>query len=312
MSNADGARVSLEVRLLVAFLAVARTRSFGAAAQELGYTQSAVSQQIAALERSVGQRLFERPGGPRPVELTAAGQVLVGHAEAILGRVAEAEADLAAVGSGTVGRLSVGVFQSVSVRILPEVLRRFREESPKVEVRSFESDDQTVLLDGLASGDLDVTFLVGPLEDSPHEMVDLGRDDFVVISSTTSPLVNDDRQVPVDALSRRPIIAQSGNSPCQILIERGLQDAGAELDVVFRTGDNAAVQAMVRSGLGEAVMPMLALDRSDPHVVISELDPPIPARAIQLAIPRRHSGSAAVRTFAEIARKVCAEVLVAH
>jgi len=300
----------LEVRLLVTFLAVARTRSFGAASQELGYTQSAVSQQIAALERGVGQRLFDRPGGPKPVELTAAGEVLVAHAEAILGRVAEAEADLAAVGSGAAGRISVGVFQSVSVRILPEVLRRFREERPGVRVLSFESDDQGELLDGLASGELDVTFLVGPLDEPPHEVVDLGRDDFVVISAPASPLVNDERAVPVGSLSGRPIIAQSETSPCQILIEKGLRDAGARLDVVFRTGDNAAVQAMVRSGIGEAVMPMLALDRNDPDVVISRIEPAIPARRIQLAIPRRRSDSAAMRAFAEIARKVCAEVLV--
>lgn len=309
MSSADGTPPTLEVRLLVTFLAVARSRSFGAAAQELGYTQSAVSQQVAALERSLGQRLFERPGGPRPVELTEAGQMLTGHAEAILARVAQAEADLAAVRSGTRGRISVGVFQSASVRILPEVLRRFRDEHPGVDVRSFESDDQGDLLAGLDSGDLDVAFLVGPLEHGPHELVDLGTDDFVLISSPGSPLVNGDRAVDPRSLTGRPVIAQSETSPCQLMIERGLRDAGADLDIVFRTGDNAAVQAMVRSGIGEAVMPMLALDPSDPDVVISRFDPAIPARLIQLGIPRRRSDSAAVRAFAETARKVCAEVL---
>ncbi len=309
MSSADGGLPTLEVRLLVTFMAVARSRSFGAAAQELGYTQSAVSQQIAALERGVGQRLFERPGGPKPVELTSAGEVLRVHAEGILASVARAEADLEAIRAGTSGRISVGVFQSASVRILPEVLSRFRREHPGVDVRSFETDDQATLLDGLASGQLDVAFLVGPLDSSPHELVDLGTDDFVVISAPGSPLVEGGPTVAPTTLTGRPIIAQSDTSPCQLLIERGLREAGAELDIVFRTGDNAAVQAMVRSGIGEAVMPMLALDPSDPDVVISRMDPPIPARLIQLGIPRRRSDSAAVRAFAETAQKVCAEVL---
>jgi DNA-binding transcriptional LysR family regulator len=74
----------LELRHLAALEAVGRTRSFGAAARELGYTQSAVSQQIARLERNVGQKLVVRPGGPRPVDLTDAGRLLLRHADAIV------------------------------------------------------------------------------------------------------------------------------------------------------------------------------------------------------------------------------------
>src|SRR5690242_21839381 len=92
--------LSLELRHLAALEAVARTRSFGRAARELGYTQSAVSQQIAQLERIVGQRLFDRPGGPRRVEPTEAGLLLLGHAEAIVARLDAARADMAALEIG--------------------------------------------------------------------------------------------------------------------------------------------------------------------------------------------------------------------
>src|SRR5947207_15387089 len=89
--------MGVELRHFLALEAVAREGSFGKAAQSLGYTQSAVSQQIAALERIVGQRLVERPGGPKPVTLTEAGRLLLTHADAIAARVAAAQADLEAL-----------------------------------------------------------------------------------------------------------------------------------------------------------------------------------------------------------------------
>ena len=79
--------LGVEMRHFAALEAVSRTGSFGRAARELGYTQSAVSQQIAQLERIVGQRLFHRPGGPRQVEPTEAGLLLLGHADAIVARL---------------------------------------------------------------------------------------------------------------------------------------------------------------------------------------------------------------------------------
>ena len=131
--------LGVELRHLIALEAVAREGSFGRAAISLGYTQSAVSQQIATLERIVGERLLERPGGPRPVSLTEAGELLLRHAEAIVARLAAAQADLAALSDGAAGRLRVGIYQSVGERVLPELMRRFRASWPRVEIRLSES-----------------------------------------------------------------------------------------------------------------------------------------------------------------------------
>src|SRR5581483_10123196 len=87
----------VELRHLAALQALAQERSFGRAGRRLGYTQSAISQQIAALERAVGERLVERPGGPRPVTLTEAGRLLLRHADAIVARLQAAQADMAAL-----------------------------------------------------------------------------------------------------------------------------------------------------------------------------------------------------------------------
>src|SRR5215210_2219935 len=131
--------LGVELRHLAALEAIATEGSFGRAAQRLGYTQSAVSQQIATLERIVGERLVERPGGPKPVSLTEAGRLLLRHADAIVARLAAARADLQALSEGEAGTLRVGIFQSVGERILPELMRRFTDAWPKVEVALTES-----------------------------------------------------------------------------------------------------------------------------------------------------------------------------
>src|SRR6185295_15708869 len=92
--------LGLDLRHLVALKTIADEGSFGRAAERLGYTQSAISQQIAALERIVGLRLIERPGGPRPISLTEAGQILLRHADAIQARLLAAKADMAALEAG--------------------------------------------------------------------------------------------------------------------------------------------------------------------------------------------------------------------
>src|SRR5579859_367107 len=108
----------LELRHLTALQAVAQAGTFGRAAAQLGYTQSAMSQQVAALEALVGQRLVERARGQPSVDLTEAGQLLLRHADAILARVQAAHADFDAFGQGALGVLRVGTYQSVSTRIL--------------------------------------------------------------------------------------------------------------------------------------------------------------------------------------------------
>src|SRR4029453_12277369 len=96
-STSPAAWPGLELRHLLALVAVVETGTFSGAAEQLGYTQSAVSQQVGTLERIVGTRLFERPGGRRPVRLTAAGEMLLTHARAVLARVGSAAADLRAL-----------------------------------------------------------------------------------------------------------------------------------------------------------------------------------------------------------------------
>src|ERR1700712_5388942 len=141
----------LEIRHLQALQAVAEEGSFGRAAQRLGFSQSAVSQQSGALERVVGESVFDRPGGPRPVELTPVGCMLLDHANAVLSRIRQAEDDLERLRHGGSGRLVIGTFQSVSVRILPTIVQRMRSEVPGVLIKAVESDVNEDLVAGVDS-----------------------------------------------------------------------------------------------------------------------------------------------------------------
>src|SRR5829696_2180849 len=144
--------LGVELRHLAALQAVAAEGSFGRAAVELGYTQSAVSQQIATLERIVGERLIERPGGPRPVTMTEAGRLLLRHAEAIVARLQAAQADLQALSAGAVGT------QSVGKHILPTLMRSFGAAWPRVELKLTEMGTDQDLVALVERGELDLTF----------------------------------------------------------------------------------------------------------------------------------------------------------
>ncbi len=292
----------LEIRHLSALKAVAEEGSFGRAATRLGFTQSAVSQQIAALERAVGSPVFDRPGGPKRVELTPTGALLLEHAEAILGRIVTASDDLDRLRTGSAGHLTVGTFQSVSVRILPSVVKAMRAERPGVEIRLHESDDHEAILEQLLAGSLDVAFVVARIEDPRLDITELFFDPFVAVTAR-----GDHGAVvgPMTAaeLAELPLIGEQPSS-CQLLIDRGLAGIGVEPEYVFRSSDNAALQAMVRSGLGCAVMPLLAVDTEDPEVVVRPIEPPLPPRPIAVATVAGRTLAPAVERFIEVTEEV--------
>jgi DNA-binding transcriptional LysR family regulator len=290
----------IEIRQLRALQAVATEGSFGRAAERLGFTQSAISQQIAGLERAVGDKVFDRPGGPRRVELTPTGQLLLVHATAVLDRLLEAEDGLRSLRAGEVGRLVVGSFQSVSVGVLPDVVGRLRIERPGLSVRCEESDENDELIERLMSDDLDLSFLIGMPTHEGIEAVPLLIDPFVLLTATSDGEPECDPR----ALQGVPMIGQSPCA-CQQSIDRSLRDYGVDPDYVFRTNDNAAVQAMVRAGMGRAILPLLAADVHDPGVIVSFMDPPIPPRVIAIARRRGRTLAPAADRFVEIAADVC-------
>ena len=297
----------LDLRHLLALDAVAVEGTFARAAERLGYTQSAVSQQIAALERAGGERVFDRPGGPRAVELTPFGAELLRGGRDLLGRVEALADDLDRFRAGHSGRLTIGTFQSVSSAVLPMVLGRFRAGHPDVEVQLFETDVDEELEAHLERGQTEVSFIVGQVAEpsqSGFESRLLLTDPFVLIAR---PGQFPPGPVSLDSVAGEPLIGQHPNS-CQLLNEAGLRSAGLDPTYVFRSNDNGTVAAMVRAGMGVAVMPLLCTEPEDPRTELHPLDPPIPGRQVSIAWRSGRTLSPAADAFVELTTAVCAEL----
>jgi len=291
----------IELRHLAALDAVAREGSFRRAATSLGYVQSAISQQIAALEKSVGQRLVERSRGGGRLRLTEAGELVLQHAEAILARLKAAQADVAALAEGQ-GQLRVGITQSVGVRILPELMRRFARDWPDVRLRPTEAPADLELYDAVERGDVDLAFVELPVPPGPFEATELMPDPYVLVVPAGSPLAT--RPVTLKDLAG---VALVGHTECRGLarVEAQLRSRGLEPEFAFRSDVNATIQALVGAGVGAAVLPALAVDPSDELTAMREL-PGIPPRVLAVARHRDRYQSQAARAFIEHAQAVCA------
>jgi len=298
--------LGVEVRHFAALDAVAREGSFGRAADRLGYTQSAVSQQIATLEKIVGETLVERPGGPRAVSLTEAGKLLLRHAEAIVARLDAARADISAFRAGETGTLRVGTYQSIGARVLPGVMRRFLADWPGIELGLSEPAHDPELFTLVESGELDLAFCSPPLPDGPFEAIELMSDPYVLLVPADSPLAAR-KSASLDSLGDHVLI---GANSCAsgAVVEEALRERGYELDYAFQSDDNGTVQGLVAAGFGVALWPLLAISPGDERVKAIRLVPKTPRRQIAVMWHRDRHRSPAARAFVEIAREVSAEV----
>ena len=252
----------------------------------LGYTQSAVSQQIAALERLVGGSLFDRPGGPRPVELTPLGKLVLGHARDIIARVDAAGDAVDRFLAGEVGRIDVGTFQSVSNVLLPAIVQRLRGEHPNVDIRLFEDEDNDAGAEAVLAGELDLTFTVGQRTGDLESLL-LLDDPFVLVA----PRRRAARRALPDGRARRRARSSATRRAAASRTSRTACGRAAPMPTfVFRTFDNGAQLAMVRAGMGWAVMPLLAVDTRDPAIDLRPLAPAIAAAPdLPRVAPRPHA-----------------------
>jgi DNA-binding transcriptional LysR family regulator len=278
----------VELRHLTTMAAVADEGSFGRAGARLGYTQSTVSQQIAALEKAVGGAVFDRPGGPKPVRITPLGTVVLAHGRDLL---AQAQAMSAAVDRFKAGdgRVDIGTFQSVSNAILPLVIRGLRDEHPGCDIRLFEEETDQPEVDGL-----DLMFFDGRV-DGDVEHLKLLDDPYVLVARRGTFPEGPVRPAQLDGA---PMVAHPPICD-QARLEQALARRGVRPKVVCRTAGNETVLSMVRAGMGSTVLPRLAVHSahvgSDSSLSIHELKPAVPPREIFLLwqANRTHSPLAA-------------------
>ena len=298
--------MDIEIRHLQALVAVADTGTFGKAAETLGFTQSAVSQQIAGLERALGTSVFDRPGGARPVRLTAAGEVLLEHARSLLASLRGAVADVDAITSGVRGRLRVGTIQSAGTRVLPRLLTGFAVERPGVEIVLHEAHDPQELLDMVEGQELDVTFCDGVEPIGPFRTELVLADPFVVLAPAT-PEWLDRRSISIEELATKPLVGNR-NPTCNALTLLSFGDL--EPNFVFQSDDNSTIQGCVAAGLGVSLAPLLTIDLDDPTITTVPVKPEVAPRLLSLAWHSERRPSPLLEAFVEATLAVCREIEV--
>jgi DNA-binding transcriptional LysR family regulator len=268
---------TMQMESLDVFRMVARHGSITAAAQALGYTQSAVSRQIAVLEAQTGTRLFDRL--PRGVTLTNDGHCLLPHAEAVLDRLATARSDLEALRGLGGGRLRVAAFPTAVAALVPRALAAFRQACPKVHLSLVEGLTPA-LLDRLRTGDADVAVVSAP----PDQPLDTRRfhlhhllDEQLLVAVPIDHRLARRRTVRLADLADEAFIA--GSAVAEDTLLRATLSIGFQprIDIVARewTGKLGCVAA----GLGVALVPALA----------------VRARPADIALLRLHTNDVSVR-----------------
>jgi molybdate transport repressor ModE-like protein len=253
----------LDVRRLLILREVARHGSFSAAARALKYSQSAVSQQIATLEREADARLIERTG--RTVRLTDAAWALVRRTEVIVAELAAADAELRALASGHGGRIRLSTFASAATSLVPVALTRFRATHPEVEVELSLVESPTDAAGRVRAGEVDLALLVRPV-DAPtsatgirlHPLFD---DPMLAVLPAGHRLASRPEIALTDLADEAWVLGGGADCPDRELILRACRMAGYEpaAAIRFPTDDYNAVQGMVAAGAGVTVLPRLAL-----------------------------------------------------
>jgi DNA-binding transcriptional LysR family regulator len=301
-----------DVRHLRVFREVSRLGSLSAAAESLAYTQPAVSQQMAALERRAGMPLLDRT--TRGVRLTEAGEALLRHAETILSQAALAERELEAIAGLRGGRVRIASFPTAGAELVPPALSLFIARYPDVELSVFEAEPEEAV-PMLRSGELEVALVAE--RKRPEGFGDLyqGIDLLHLLDEPMCALVPADHRLAARKRLRLRDLADEvwielGRSPPgprgRVYLAPG-RESGVEPRVGFRSDDFNVVQGMVAAGAGIAVVPELALSNLRRDVVVHTLGSTVPTREVAAAtlagVHRSPSTAAVLELLAEVSRR---------
>jgi DNA-binding transcriptional LysR family regulator len=282
--------------------------SFSAAADALSYSQSAVSQSIAALEAELGVALLERDRrGARP---TDAGAALAPHADVILARLEAAEAEVAAIAGVHGGLLTIASFPTAGATIVPLAVATFRDAYPEVGLKLAEGEPEEIA-PRLRAGELDVALLFEFEGVSEGLGAGLHRiellEDPMYLALPDDHRLADAPRVGLEDLSEESWVQTSAASPCARHVVRSCHAADFEPTVSFETDDYQTVQGLVAAGVGVALIPQLALSTVRDDIAIRALHPRAPVRAVVAATARPAGTSPAadrmLEVFAEVSRR---------
>jgi DNA-binding transcriptional LysR family regulator len=282
---------------------VARRGSFSAAADRLGYTQSAVSRQVALTEAAAGRPLFERHA--RGVRLTDAGRLVVRHAEAMLAEAEAAQQGLADLGARAPGRLRVGAFSTAMAALVPRAIATFAGREPETQVVLREGPS-TSLLGRVARGRLDMAVIASADEPPEGVVVTSLLDDPLLLAVHSAHPLAGRPSVAADELRRERWIAGSVD-PGSVLL--GAWTAASwSPDIAYVAKDWTAKLGLVAAGQGVTIVPGLAAPALPHGVAVVRIDHPAAQRPTGLATAERAVGEPRAESLAESLRDAAAEL----
>jgi DNA-binding transcriptional LysR family regulator len=248
---------ALDLQKLRVFVVVAGESNVTRAARRLSLSQPALSKQLAELEDSLGTQLFDRL--PRGVRLTAAGEVLLVHAERIFAAERAAEAEIGELIGLRTGSLSIGASTTIGSYLIPGVFGAFHRAHPEVKL-ALEIANTTVVQAMVADGrtDLGLTEGVVPGEQFSFEVAHY--DQMVAIAAPGHPLLGQQRVVAAD-LAGTPFIARERGSGTRDVIERALAERGLSIEPAMSLGSTEAVKNAVAAGVGVAIVSRLTVEQ---------------------------------------------------
>jgi DNA-binding transcriptional LysR family regulator len=303
----------IELKHLRVFKEVSERGSFSAAAEALNYTQPAVSQQIAALERATGAKLVDRI--PRGIRLTDAGRALLGHAEAVLARLAEAEAELESIGAMRSGRVRLASFPTGGSSLIPPATAAFHDRYPGVEL-ILSVAEPPAGLEQLIQGQVDMALLLEsgfePEQRGAHvERIHLLDDPMFLALPREHPLAGRRAVTLLDLADETWMHGSCDAATCPdgSIFLRACHASGFEPRVALQNDDYAAIQGFVAAGVGVALIPQLALESVRDDIIIRELAEAQPVRHVVAATSGDGHRSAATDAMLEILREVSAGYL---
>jgi len=279
----------VEPKLLATFREIAVRGSFSAAAGALGYTQPAVSQHVARLERRLGVRLLERDAGG--VRLTPAGEALLPHADAILGQLRRAAADVRSAAGQAAPKLSIGAFGSAAATLIPRAARALRSQQPLLELH-LDVVEVGPALERLATGQLDVA-ITADAETMPAAELDGIEhlhvcDDPMLVALPSDHSLATRASVALDELRDEAWLLTALDGRCveSFVAIQACRAAGFTPDAHAETEDYQALQGLVAAGLGVALIPFLATLTPHPDVALRRLSGPPLNRRILASVRR--------------------------
>jgi molybdate transport repressor ModE-like protein len=298
----------LNLERLRVLQAVSRTGSVSGAADTLHVTTSAVSQQIARLEREIGQTLVERQG--RGIRLTEAGSVLAEHAGRLLDEVERVEADLAGRSGAVVGKLTVAAFATAARGLLPEAMRALRAGYPKLSVRLAELEP-TEAIPGLCRGDVDVA-IVQDWADAPLELPPgLARrpllDDLLDVALPAGHPLASRPTLRLAELADADWITWTSGQICHDWLRKSLHGNGIRSDAAHTASEHSTQLALVAAGMGVAIIPRLGREPVPDTVRVLEVRPRLSRQVYALwraSAARRPAIAAVVGELGNVAKTV--------